>query len=500
MRNLSKTKLLAFRQCPKRLWLEVHQPEVRQDSSATQRSFSLGHQVGTVAQQLYDPKGKGQTIDVKTEGFSGALDRTTELLRSSQPIFEATFTADGALALADVMLPTRKAGQRAWRMVEVKSSTKIEPYHRDDAAIQAFVAQSAGVPLASIALAHIDSSWVYPGGGDYQGLLIENDVTVEAFAREVEVKAWIAQAQTVVRKRTVPAMRTGAQCAKPYACGFLAHCQAQEPKTQYPVRWLPGTKSAALKSHIENNAATDMRDVPDAHLNERQQRVKKHTLSGKAYFDAKGAAVDLASHPLPAYFLDFETIQFTVPLWKGTRPFQQLPFQFSLHRLARTGKLAHQAFLDLSGKDPSKAFSQALVDACGERGPIFVYSKSFETGRIKELADRYPRLKQSLMAINARVVDLLPIAKNRYYHPSQQGSWSIKQVLPAIAPGLDYGTLEGVQNGGMAMQAYLTAIAPETSPADKTAIENQLLSYCKMDTYAMVKLWQFFTGRSDLTL
>ena len=500
MRNLSKTKLLAFRQCPKRLWLEVHQPEIRQDSSATQRSFSLGHQVGTVAQQLYDPKSKGQTIDVKTEGFAGAIDRTTELLRSSQPIFEATFTAEGALALADVMLPARKAGQRAWRMVEVKSSTSIKDYHWDDAAIQAFVARSAGVPLASIALAHIDSNWVYPGGGDYQGLLIENDVTTEAFGRAAEVKTWIAQAQTVVRKRTAPAMRTGAHCSAPYECGFLAHCQAQEPQAQHPVRWLPGTQSAALKNHIEANAATEMRDVPDALLNERQQRVKKHTLSGKAYFDAKGAAADLAPHTLPAYFLDFETIQFAVPIWKGTRPFQQMPFQFSLHRLTRTGKLAHQAFLDLSGKDPSKAFAQALVDACGERGPIFVYSKSFETGRIKELADRYPGLKQSLMAINARVVDLLPIAKNRYYHPSQQGSWSIKQVLPAIAPGLDYGKLEGVQNGGMAMQAYLDATAPKTTASEKTAIENQLLQYCKMDTYAMVKLWQFFTGRTDLSL
>ena len=500
MRNLSKTKLLAFRQCPKRLWLEVHQPAARQDSSQTQRSFTAGHQVGAIAQQLYDPKSKGQTIDVKTEGFAGAIDRTTALLRSSQPIFEATFTAEGALALADVMLPTRKAGQRAWRMVEVKSSTSIKDYHHDDAAIQAFVARSAGVPLASIALAHIDSSWVYPGGGDYQGLLIENDVTVEAFAREVEVKTWIAQAQTVVRKRSAPAMRTGAHCSAPYECGFLAHCQAQEPQAQYPVQWLPGAKSAALKNHMENHAATDMRDVPEDMLTPKQQRVKKHTLSGKAYFDAKGAVADLAAHPLPANFLDFETIQFAVPIWKGTRPSQHIPFQFSLHRLTRTGKLAHQAFLDLSGKDPTKAFAQALIDACGERGPIFVYSQSFEKTRIEELADRYPRLKPALLAINARVVDLLPIAKNRYYHPSQQGSWSIKQVLPAIAPGLDYGTLEGVQDGGMAMQAYLDATAPDVTPSEKTIIENQLLQYCKMDTYAMVKLWQFFTGRTDLSL
>src|SRR6185312_4165316 len=371
MHALSKTKLLAFRQCPKRLWLEVHHPELRQDSAATQASFTVGHQVGDVARQLYDPKGKGQLIDAHAEGFAGALARTSELLASSQPIFEAGFAARGALAFADVLLLTRMAGQRAWRMVEVKSSTSVKDYHRDDTAVQAFVARNAGVPLASIALAHIDSSWVYPGGGDYQGLLVENDLTTEAFGREAEVKAWIAEAQAIARKRTEPAMGTGRHCNEPYECGFLHYCQAQEPQTEYPVQWLPGVRKQALQDLVEEGVI-DLRDVPDDALSDRQQRVKAHTLSGKAYFDAPSAAADLAGHKLPAYFLDFETIQFGVPIWKETRPYQQIPFQFSLHRLTRTGKLEHQSFLDLSGRDPSRAFAEALIGACGERGPVFV--------------------------------------------------------------------------------------------------------------------------------
>jgi hypothetical protein len=497
MRNLSKSKLLAFRQCPKRLWLEIHHPERRQDSGGTQASFAVGHQVGDIAHRLYDPKGKGQLIDPQADGYAAALARTSALLGSSFPIFEAGFSAAGALAFADVMLPVRKAGKRAWRMIEVKSSTCVKDYHRDDTAVQAFVARSAGVPLASITLAHIDKDWIYPGREDYQGLLLENDLTVEAFGRESEVKTWIKEAHATAGMTAEPERGTGRQCGAPYECGFLDYCQSRERQAKYPVDWLPRIQTKALKMFIENDGITDLRKVPDELLNERQRRVKAHTLSGNVYFDGAGAAADLAAHKLPAYFLDFETIFFAVPVWKGTRPYQQLPFQFSMHRLSRTGKLDHQSFLDLSGKDPSKAFAESLIAACGERGPVFVYNAGFETTRIKELGERFPRLKRSLLAINERIVDLLRIAEQRYYHPSQQGSWSIKKVLPAVAPDLRYDALDGVQDGGMAMDAFVEAISPSTSSARKAQIERQLLEYCGLDTYAMVRIWAYFSGRTD---
>ncbi len=500
MHTFSKSKLLAYRQCPKRLWLEIHRKELRADSSATQASFKVGYEVGEIAQKLYDPKGKGQLINVQVEGFPAAFARSTDLLASSQPIFEAGFKAGGALAFADVMLPKRKAGQRTWRMVEVKSSTSVKDYHRDDTAIQAFVAKAAGVPLSSIVLAHIDSAWIYPGGGDYQGLLVEEDLTEEAFEREEEVKAWIAEAQTIAAKSREPKQGTGSHCSDPYECGFLGYCQSKETQAQFPVQWLPRIQSKALKSHIEDGGVIDMCDVPDELLNERQRRVKAHTLSNKTYFDGQAAAADLVGHKLPAYFLDFETIQFAVPIWKGSRPYQQIPFQFSLHRLGRTGKLEKKSFLDLSGNDPSKAFADALITVCGDRGPVFVYNAGFETARIRELGELFPKLKKSLFAINDRIVDLLPSAQQHYYHPSQQGSWSIKKVLPAVAPELRYGDLDGVQNGGMAQEAFLEALSMKTLPARKMQLEKQLLDYCSLDTYAMVRLWKFFSGRADLDI
>lgn len=165
--------------------------------------------------------------------------------------------------------------------------------------------------------------------------------------------------------------------------------------------------------------------------------MKAVTLTGKTYFDQKSALQELAQYKLPAFFMDFETIQFAVPIWKGTRPYQQIPFQFSVHRLARTGKLEQQAFLDLSGGDSSKAFAEALISACGERGPIFVYNAGFEMARIRDLAQRFPRLSDALLALNERVVDLLPVARDHYYHlpPKPARELEHQGGTPSAVPG-----------------------------------------------------------------
>ncbi len=551
---LSKSKLMAWRQCPKRLWLEVHRPALREDSAMARAAFEAGHAVGAVARRLYDPQGRGRTVDVSALGVPAALEATPLLLHEARPVFEAGFAAEGSLVFADVLLPVEegqtfrrgtadsqsadvqqaevqqaevqqtggrardphgKTEPRAWRLVEVKSSTTVQDHQRDDVAVQAMVLCRAGLPLASVALARIDGAWVYPGGGDYRGLLVEEDVSGEAFARHDEALDWVRQAQAVAALPDAPARRTGRHCSEPHACGFMAHCAAQEPQTEFPLAWLPRVQSAELRAWMEQRSAeaaegtpaADLRDVPDALLNDLQLRVKRHTVAGTAYFDAPAARAALAAHPLPALFLDFETVQFAVPVWPGTRPYQQIPFQFSLHHLAQNGTLVHEDFLDLGGDDPSRAFALALVRACSgdgspavpERatGPVFVYNAAFERGRIRELAQRWADLAAPLDALAARLVDLLPVVRQHYYHPSQQGSWSIKKVLPAICPDLDYARLDGVQDGSMAMDAFKEAIAPGTTPARRAEIAQQLTAYCRLDTLAMVRLWAFLSGRQE---
>lgn len=506
MLTLSKSKLLAYRQCPKRLWLEVHRPELRDDSPQTQASFQAGHAVGDVARRLYDPKGLGTFLDISELGVGGMVHATRQLLSRRAPIFEAAFSIghkeEGALAIADVLLPDPDG--RAWHMVEVKSSTQVKDYHMDDAAIQFYIATQAGVPLGSIKVAHIDSSWVYPGDGVYQGLLREADLSAVTAAREHEVRDWLAGAHEIVRSEAPPERDTGTHCRTPYECGFLKACRGDDDRRHgiatHPVHWLPmqGARGE-LKALLNGDSPPrDMAQVPDAALNDRQRRVKEAHLSGRRFLDAAGAQERLAVHSLPALFLDFETVAHTVPIWKGTRPYQQIPFQFSLHRLSPDGTLTHLGFLDLSGSDPSLQIAMALVASCGTREPIYAYNKSFEGARLQELAMRFPQLQKGLMDIQARLVDLRPIAESCYYDPAQEGSWSIKSVLPTIAPDLAYDKLGAVHDGGAAMGAYLEAIGPEVTAERKQQVRDALWRYCRLDTYAMVRLWGFFSGRADL--
>ena len=487
MRTLSKSKILAHRQCPRRLWLTLFTKKPKDDEKTAAR-FSAGHTVGAAAQAIYDPRPERVVLDAQTNGYDATFARTAELLRGKSPFFEALFSAGGALAFADVMKPLPRG---AWKMVEVKSSTKMKGYHLEDAAIQFFVAKLSGVKIKALSLAHINSKWVYQGDGDYDGLLVETDVTADVAKRVSEVAGWIAEAQATALKRAEPDIRTGTHCFDPVPCNFHDHCTAQEPQAVHPVSWLPKVQTKALKAHLANPEITELAQVPDELLNPLQRRVKAATLNSKVFFDTKAAASALKSHKLPAYFLDFETVNVPIPLWAGTRPYQQVPFQFSCHRLSRTGTLDHREFLHVHNSDPSVDFVAALLIACDvgtSNAPIFVYNQGFESARIKDLATRFSKQRKALLSVTDRLVDLQPIAKAHYYHPLQRGSWSIKDVLPALVPDLSYEQLEGVKDGGTAPLAFLEIIAEQTEVERKTLLIKQLLAYCKLDTLAMVRV------------
>lgn len=490
MKNFSKSRLVSMLQCPRRFWLEVFRPELRQDTAQTELKFRTGNQVGDLARQIFDPEGIGQLIDIKLEGYEQAFIRSQQLLRGNEPIFEAGVTGGGVFAFADVMLPGQKPA--SWNMIEVKSSTSVKEYHRDDIAIQTYAARSAGVEIESVSLAHIDSSWTYPGNQDYRGIFKVNDLTEDALSRHSEVAEWVKEAQSIAKSDLEPTKCMGPHCTSPFECGFIAHCSEGAEIAEFPIKWLPHISTKKI-TELAAAGINDLREVPDTKLTELQQRVKQVSTTGQPYFDVRGAAKDLSKHPRPCLFLDFESVQFGVPIWAGTRPYQQICFQFSLQRLDADDTLEHTEFLDLSGNDPSEAFARALIQACGT-GPeaIYVFNAAFEKTRISELAGKFPALQTELLGINSRIVDLMPITKNRYYHPSQQGSWSIKKVLPALVPELKYSDLDGVQDGNMAIAAYLEAIALETTSDRKQEIEQQLRKYCELDTYSMVRIWQAF--------
>jgi hypothetical protein len=236
---------------------------------------------------------------------------------------------------------------------------------------------------------------------------------------------------------------------------------------------------------------TDLRDVPAERLgNLNHQRVWRTSKSGQAELKPEAGKI-IAALPYPRYYIDFETINPAVPAWAGTRPYMQVPFQWSCHIETTKGVMTHCAFLADGQSDPRRPFAMSLIDAVGTHGPVFVYNAPFERSRMQELAEYYPDLAPALEAAIDRIVDLLPIAREHYYHPDMRGSWSIKAVLPTIAPDLAYDNLE-VANGGMAQDAFAEMMQPETLPERRVQLRDALLLYCERDTVAMVRIAHYF--------
>ncbi len=417
-----------------------------------------------------------------------ALEATQAALAEQKhnPLFEAAFQHEGVLVRVDLLF----IEEDGLRLVEVKSTTSVKPLHITDSAIQAWVLENAGYQVKRVELAHVNNGFVYQGDGDYKGLLTHADITQAVSEIKPKVSGWVTSFKRLLQGE-MPDIATGDQCHKPYPCPFNPFCN--KDAAEYPLSLL--SYSSKFLEPLSRQGITDIRNVPEAMLTtDKQRRIWMATVTGKPILD-KAIADELAKLPYPRYYLDFETVGYVVPIWKGTRPYQSLPYQWSCHLETATGKLTHLEYLDVDGTQaPMRHFAESLVEKMGSDGPIFVYS-SYEAGIIKGLIEMYPDLAANLEKIIGRLVDLLPMAQRNYYHPAMKGSWSIKAVLPTIAEGvaeLDYKQLDEIQNGLLAQAAYLEIIRPDTLKERREDLSRKLLNYCKLDTLAMVRLVEYF--------
>ena len=483
---LSKSRLISAWQCPKKLHLEKHHPEYGVITAQMESMFAGGHQVGDVAKQLY---GTADSVEVAFD-FKTMVAATQRLIEDGAdfPIFEATFRYENVLVRVDVLIPDGQGEDNSWRLIEVKASTSVKDYHVLDCAIQDWVLRHAGIDVTSISLAHINNQFVYPGGGDYDGLLIENDLTDDVRTLEPRVVELIEKARDAVTG-PMPDIHVGAQCNKPYDCQFQSYCWPTD--TRYPITGLRGSK-AKLGEYV----ALGARDILDVDENSitaaTQQRIYRVTCKGEPEI-LDGARQTLEALPYPRYYLDFETIGPGVPIWPGTRPYATIPVQWSCHVEQEGGELNHEEFLDLSGQPPMRALAEKMIECLGDSGPVLMYT-TYEQKVIEGLIDMFPDLAEPLEEIVSRLWDLHPVVKQNYYHPDMLGSWSIKAVLPTINPDMDYAKLEGIAEGTAASDGFIEAINPETDMVRKLELEEQLLRYCKFDTEAMVEIVRFFTS------
>ena len=479
---LSKSRLISAWQCAKRLHLQKHHPELGEVSPRTESLFETGHAVGAVAQACY---GTPDSVEIDFD-FRTMVAKTWRLINGGAdfPIFEATFRHENVLVRADVLIPEADG----WRVVEVKASTSVKDYHKLDCAIQLWVMRESGLPVTRIALAHIDNQFVYPGGGDYDDLLIEHDLTGEAEALKQSVVDLVHEARQAVAG-PMPDVAVGAHCTRPYECQFMNHCWPTD--TDYPVTGLKGGM-AKLGEYVARGWH-DIRDVDaDAITAPTQRRIHRVTVSGAPEI-LDGAGEVLRALEYPRYYLDFETIGPAVPIWPGTGPYASIPVQWSCHIEESPGEYRHEDFLDLSGEPPMRALAERLIDCLGDSGPVLMYT-DYEARVIRGLMALFPDLEGPLSGIVERLFDLHPVVRDHYYHPEMLGSWSIKAVLPTIAPGMNYAALQGVNEGLAASDGFLEAIHPDTTPDRKAELEEQLLRYCRFDTEAMVEIVKFFSG------
>jgi hypothetical protein len=478
--QLSKSRILSGIQCPKRLFLEIHKPHLIDSHSGDDYRMNIGQQVTEIARDLF-PGGKLISL---SDGYEHALKVTEEYLKEypTAPLFEASFKFDGTFIRSDLFSKL----DDGYCICEVKSATSVKGYYYPDCAVQAWVIEKCGYVLSKVEIAVIDNSFVYPGDLNYHGLFSYVDITDEILTVKKEIPDIINALKSMLQG-TEPGIEPGNQCNDPFACPFSEYCSPSQ--RDYPISCLP--RGGKIVEELHQEGIKDIRDIPEGRLtNPTHEKVRRVTIKNSAEINP-AFQKKLNELEYPRYYLDFETIQFAIPIWKGTRPYQQLPFQWSCHIENEPGEFEHQEFLDLSGDDPTKAFTERLIHCLGESGPIIVYS-SFEQTQLNNMARMYPDLEPKISALIERLVDLLPMTRQFYYHPQMKGSWSIKAVLPTVAPDLDYSKLEEIKDGTGAQVAFLEAIQPETTRDRKNEIESRLLEYCTLDTLAMVRIVEYF--------
>lgn len=485
--TLSKNRVLVGLQCSKRLYLETHCQEFLHGTSSGPDPLQRvnGAEVGEMARRL---RPSGRLVSAE-QGLSAAITETERLMADHDgPLFEATFSYDGVVVRADVI-------DDGW-LIEVKSTTNVKtdpPQHLEDAAVQAWVIESGGYPLQGIAVEHVDNSFVLEEPGCYEGLLHTEDVTQAVRARTTEVPKWIGQLREVLADPTIPDVAVGAHCTHPYECPFMGLCWPAP--SAYPVTSLP--HGGAVVAALQEEGFQDLREVPRGRLSkDKHIRVHESVLTGRPYLDPV-LGEELRQLPFPRAYLDFETIMFAVPRWPGMRPYQQAPFQWSLHIEHDDGRLDHREFLDLSGDCPIRPLTETLVDAVPNTGPVVVYNKGFESTVLQLLANLVPDLADQLRSIRARLYDLLPLFREHYYHPDMHGSWSLKKVLPTLGTDVDYTALgHEVAGGTDAQAAYLEAVVGGGVQPNRLAqLDHALREYCRLDTLAMVRMVEIVGGK-----
>ncbi|HVA82545.1 MAG TPA: DUF2779 domain-containing protein [Candidatus Aquilonibacter sp.] len=492
---LTKSRYVSGLECPKRLWLEFNNkdglPEV---DGAMQRRFDEGNEVGDLAKLLF-PSG----IDIKEMNPLANYHVSRELLLSGKPLFEAGFVhRDGkCYARADILVPV---GKGVFDIVEVKSSTSVKEYHLFDLSFQRYCYESAGVRIGRCYLMHVNSKYVRKGKIDPSAFFVKEDVTEQVELLIADVPKNVKRLLKITRLKKCPEFGHG-EAYHEDTDGVHENDRFWKEHPEMDILHLHRGGSKAIE--MLNSGIYMIKDILDHDgLSDKQKIQHKTHTNGEPHVNPAEIGAFLKRLKYPLYFLDFESYATAIPLYDGLRPYQAIPFQFSLHTLGKEGgKVAHSSFIASGKGDPRRKFALALKRVLGKEGSIIVYNQSFEQGVLRGIGEEMPRYAKWVKQTNERMVDLLiPFRNFHYYHPKQKGSASLKYVLPALT-GASYDDFE-IGNGQDASLSYLyithgDSKGKRATAAEKKRIKDHLKKYCGQDTEGMVWIVDKLRGLTD---
>ena len=477
--NLSKSLYLRGLKCHKSLWLYRNRPELRTEPDASQQAlFDQGHEVGLFAQQLFPA---GETIKYEGSSFDEKIEKTRNLIEAGvQTIYEATFKYENVIVMVDIL----HKGRNGWELYEVKASTSVKDVHEQDVSIQYYVVSGSGLSLNSASLIHINNQYIRYGELNLQELFSIVDLTEVAFRNQEMVEEQLFLMRAALNNDE-PNIDIGPHCDSPYECDFKNHCWSHIPEVSvFDLNRLGENK----KFEFYYKGIVEFDDLPeDARLSPSQKMQVEAEQTGKEFIDQDGIKEFLDKIYYPLYFLDFETVDFAIPPFDGLVPYQKIPFQYSIHfQDSESEELKHIEFLGEAGTDPREPLAKSLSESIPVGACVLTYHSSFEKGVIRKLESQFPQFSDQLMNIHNHIVDLeVPFQKKHFYTKAMKGRSSIKYVLPALIPELNHAHLE-ISDGRDASSAYSKLHLIEEDEIEE--IRKNLLEYCKLDTFAMVKI------------
>lgn len=480
--GLSKSKYCKGIQCPKILWLDKYKPE-EAENVLPENVLSTGNMVGELARQYF---GDYSLVEFSYDK-EAMVSKTKEFIsQGAENIAEASFMTDGLYCAVDIL---HKNGD-GWDIVEVKSSTKVSNIYVEDMAFQYYVLRSCGVNVKNVYNMHINSSYVRNGALELKALFTVENYTAAVKDKFDEVKANAAAIRDYINTDSEPQKDIDLCCEQPYECAYRKYCGKHIP--QYSVFDM-ARMHKKKKYELYHKGIISYEDIlknPKA-FSAKELKQAEAVVHGKPdEYDAGKIREFLDTLSYPIYHLDFETFQQAIPEFDGCSPYEQIPFQYSLHIEYEDGRLVHKEFLAKEGIDPRRSLAESLIRDIPMNVCSTAYNMTFEKTVLGRLAENFPDIAEQLMNIHDNMHDLMiPFQQQHYYSAAMNGSYSIKYVLPALFPEdpeLDYHSLEGVHNGTEASAAF--ADITKHTPEEIAVIRANLLKYCGLDTYAMVKV------------